>query len=105
MKRLLLVLLIAVFSVCPAISRERNFSEYGKAVSLRMGAGGALWEVDLGYEQWEWYAGDTTRDISLTNDRLVGTLETQTTGAPQIDGDFILIIMNIGLEQNQGEKS
>lgn len=75
----------------PDMSKKvKSFCEYGTGVSLRLGAGGALWDNTWGKGSYEWYQCDADPNAGFLNENIVGMLETTTAGAPQIDDDLIL---------------
>ena len=75
----------------PDMSKKvKSFCEYGTGISLRLGAGGALWDQAWGKESYEWYQCDADPDAGFLNENIAGMLETTTAGAPQIDENLIL---------------
>jgi hypothetical protein len=70
--------------------KVKSFCEYGTGVSLRLGAGGALWDQTWGKGSYEWHQCDADPDAGILNENIVGMLETTTAGAPQIDENLIL---------------
>jgi len=75
----------------PDMSKKvKSFCEYGTGISLRLGAGGALWDNTWGQGSYEWYQCDAEPNAGFLNENIVGMLETTTAGAPQIDDDLIL---------------
>jgi hypothetical protein len=91
MKRLSLIVMLVVFLASAAMSQEiKSFCEYGTAVALRLGAGGALWSQNWGEDAWPWHECDAMPDVGFLNRNSVGLLETTTAGPPVIDADLIL---------------
>ena len=75
----------------PDMSKKvKSFCEYGTGISLRLGAGGALWDNTWGQGSYEWYQCDADPDACFLNENVAGMLETTTAGAPQIDENLIL---------------
>lgn len=75
----------------PDMSKKvKSFCEYGTGISLRLGAGGALWDNTWGQGSYEWYQCDADPNAGFLNENIVGMLETTTAGAPQIDENLIL---------------
>jgi len=75
----------------PDMSKKvKSFCEYGTGISLRLGAGGALWDNTWGQGSYEWYQCDADPNAGFLNENIVGMLETTTAGAPQINDDLIL---------------
>ncbi len=70
--------------------KVKSFCEYGTGVSLRLGAGGALWDQTWGKGAYEWHQCDADPNAGILNENISGMLETTTAGAPQIDENFIL---------------
>jgi hypothetical protein len=70
--------------------KVKSFCEYGTGVSLRLGAGGALWDNTWGQRSYEWYQCDADPNAGFLNENIVGMLETTTAGPPQIDENLIL---------------
>jgi len=68
----------------------KSFCEYGTAVSLRLGAGGALWEQTWGKGSYEWFQCDADPNAGILNENISGMLETTTAGAPQVDENLVL---------------
>ncbi len=71
-------------------SGVKSFCEYGTGISLRLGAGGALWAQTWGKGSYEWHQCDADPDAGILNESIVGMLETTTAEAPQIDENLIL---------------
>ena len=75
----------------PDMSKKvKSFCEYGTAVTLQFGGGGAVWDQTWGKSAYEWYQCDADPDAGFLNENIAGMLETTTTGAPQIDENLIL---------------
>ncbi|MBC8471148.1 MAG: hypothetical protein H8D56_16930 [Planctomycetes bacterium] len=68
----------------------KSFCEYGTAVSLQLGAGGALWDQTWGKGPYEWFQCDADPDSGILNENIAGMLETTTAGPPQVDENLIL---------------
>lgn len=84
------VLAVSVLASVAAGEEIKSFCEYGKGVSLRLGAGGAIWSQTWGEQAWEWFECDAMPNAGILNGNSVGMLETTTAGAPAIDADLIL---------------
>jgi hypothetical protein len=111
MKRsIVLALVVSLLASVLTAEETQSFCEYGTGVSLRLGAGGALWSQTWGENAWEWYEDDVTPNVGFLNRNSVGMLETTTAGAPVIDADLILqftfggtITLTSPEENNQGK--
>jgi hypothetical protein len=68
----------------------KSFCEYGTAVSLQLGAGGAVWDQTWGKGSYEWFQCDADPDAGILNENIAGMLETTTSGPPQVDENLIL---------------
>ncbi len=89
-KRFVLALVVSLLASVATGEEIKSFREHGTGVSLRLGAGGALWSQTWGEAAWEWYESDATPNVGFLNRHSVGMLETTTAGAPVIDADLIL---------------
>jgi len=68
----------------------KSFYDYGFAVSLSLGAGGALWDQVWGQDACPWFTCTAKPNVGFLNCNSVSLLETTTAGAPAIDSDVIL---------------
>lgn len=70
----------------------KSFCEYGTAISLQLGAGGAIWEQTWGGEPNDWSECEAEPNVGFLGRNAVGILETTTAGAPIVgpDTDWIL---------------
>ncbi|MHC4169734.1 MAG: hypothetical protein ACYSWQ_22535 [Planctomycetota bacterium] len=75
----------------PDMSKKvKSFCEYGTGVASQLGAGGAVWDQTWGKGAFEWHQCNHDAVSSILDENVVGTLETTTAGAPQIDDDLVL---------------
>jgi hypothetical protein len=83
--------MVVALLTCPAMGEKvKSFCEYGTGVSLRLGAGGALWDQTWGLGPWDWYECEAAPNVGILSGSAGGILETTTAGAPVIDPDLIL---------------
>lgn len=72
--------MVVSLAVCSVMAQEtKTFTEFGKGVARSQVENGRTWDLVWGFEQWDWYNGDTSSDVSFVNDHLVGVLNTKTT--------------------------
>lgn len=81
--------LLAPMAVAESVELK-SFCEYGFGVSLRLGAGGALWDQVWGQDAWPWFTCTAKPNVGLLNSNSVSLLETTTAGAPVISSDMIV---------------
>lgn len=73
-------------------SAIKSFCEYGSAQSVQLGSGGGLWTQQWGQHPVKWFQCETSPNNGLLNKNVVGTLQSQTVGAPYISPSLMVTL-------------